>query len=423
VTAARVALIAGGEAHSFAALGRMAARRAAELGPLVPGRPLVLSPTLSVRDVCALHAAVLRGAPVALVPAGAPERERAALRESLPARVPAPVAAMVFTSGSSGRRRCAMLDRDAFAASAAASAARLGWRDDDRWLACLPLAHIGGLSVLSRCLWARRTAVLADPSARFEPAAIAGQIDRDRVTLVSLVPTMLARLLDLEPAWRPPPHLRAVLLGGAPASPALLARAAGRGLPVHTTYGMTETCSHVAIDGQVLPGIDIAIRDGRIAVRGPVLLRGFAPPDDRVPAVDHDGWFVTSDRGELDPEGRLHVLGRADDIIVSAGEKIDPAAVEAVLESIPGVAAACVFAVPDPERGQRIAAALVRDASASARDLDLPRALDDRLSRSAHPRLVAWLDELSLLPSGKLDRQATAVRASQLLAPSGRNRH
>ena len=408
---APVALIAGGESFTFAALARMSARRAAEL-PLAPGRPLALQPALTVRDVCVLYAAALRGAPVALLPARAGQEELASLRAALPARVPEPVAALVYTSGSTGRRRCAMLDRAAFAASAAAGAAVLGWRDDDRWLACLPLSTIGGLSVLSRCLWARRTAVLADPAPGFDPAAVARQIERDRVTVVSLVPTMLLRLLDMAD-WRPPAHLRCVLLGGAAASPSLLARAASRGVPVHTTYGMTETCSHVAIDGRVLPGIELAVRDGRIAVRGPVLLRGFAPPDDADPAVDVDGWFGTSDRGEL-IDGHLHIHGRADDVIVSGGEKIDPAAIEAVLESIPGIASACVFAIPDPQWGEIVAAALV--AGPGGPPPDIEAAIVDRLGRR-RPRRLAWLDELAIAASGKVDRRETARRAAPLVDP------
>jgi O-succinylbenzoic acid--CoA ligase len=406
-----VALIAGGESYTFAALARMSARRAAELS-LATGRPFVLQPALTVRDVCALYAAALRGAPVALLPARAGQEELVALRAAIPARVPEPVAALVYTSGSTGRRRCALLDRTAFAASAAAGAAVLGWRDDDRWLACLPLSTIGGLSVLSRCLWARHTAVLADPAPSFDPAAIARQIERDRVTLVSLVPTMLLRLLDMA-EWHPPAHLRCVLLGGAAASPSLLARAASRGVPVHTTYGMTETCSHVAIDGRVLPGIELAVRDGRIAVRGPVLLRGFAPPDDAIAAVDDDGWFVTADRGDL-TDGRLHVHGRADDVIVSGGEKIDPAAVEAVLESIPGIASACVFAIPDPQWGEVVAAALVAGADVPAAEIEAT--IVDRLGRH-RPRRLAWLGELAIAASGKVDRRETARRAAPFLDP------
>ena len=402
------ALLAGGEAYPLARLARLAARRAGALPRLEPGQPFAIQPSLTLPDVAALLAALLRGAPVALLPP-VPAAEAAALRAALPARVDDAVGALIYTSGSTGRRRCALLDRAAFDASAAAGASVLGWRDDDRWLACLPLAHVGGLSVLTRCLWAGRTAVLTDPSPRFEPAAIAAQIARDRVTLVSLVPTMLARLLDHQPSWQPPAHLRAVLLGGAPAPVSLLARAADRGLTVHTTYGMTETCSHVAIDGRTLPGIELALRDGRIAVRGPVLLRGFAPPDDGEPALDPDGWYVTGDRGAFGDDGRLRVLGRADDVIVTGGEKVDPRAVEVALEALPGV----VFGEPDPAWGERVVAALhAVPGAARAGEAALADALAS-LARHERPRRIVWLDELPLGATGKIDRAAVVRRARE----------
>jgi O-succinylbenzoic acid--CoA ligase len=271
---------------------------------------------------------------------------------------------------------------------------------------------VGGLSDLTRCLWAGRTAVLADPSPRFEPAAIAAQIARDRVTLVSLVPTMLARLLD-QPSWRPPAHLRAVLLGGAPAPVSLLARAADRGLTVHTTYGMTETCSHVAIDGRTLPGIDLALRGGRIAVRGPVLLRGFAPPDDAAPALDPDGWYVTGDRGAFGDDGRLRVLGRADDVIITGGEKVDPRAVEVALEAVPGVDAAVVFGEPDPAWGERVVAALHAVPGAARPGDDALGAALASLARHERPRRIVWLDELPLGPTGKIDRAEVIQRVGR----------
>ena len=423
------ALIAGGEPLSVAALARRAAQHArarararADTTPLGPGRPLVLAdPPLTVDTLALLHAAAARGAPVALLPPRVPAAERARLTAAVPARVADSVAAVLFTSGSTGRRKAVLLDRAAFTAQAAASAAALGWCDDDRWLVCLSLGHIGGLSILSRCLWAGRTAVLADPTpAGFCPAALARQIERDRVTLVSLVPTMLARLLDLAPSWRPPAHLRAVVLGGAPARAALLRRAAAAGVPVRTTYGMTETCSHVAIDGALLPGVGLRLTgpDGdRIALSGPTLLRGYAPPDHEPPAVDQDGWFVTRDRGAVDAAGRLTVLGRADDIIVTGGEKVDPTLVEAALESLPGVAAACVFGVPDPEWGESVAALLVAGPGAPPCPADLTRALADQLGAHERPRRIAFARALPLLAGGKLDRRAAARLAEPMLAP------
>ena len=402
------ALLVGGEPIAWPALLRGAARAARAAGPLRPGRPLVLEPRLHPDDVATLLAAAAREAPVALVPAALAAEERARLRAAIPPAVPEPVGAILFTSGSTGRRKAVLLDRGALAASAAATGAALTWQDDDRWLAALPLAHIGGLAVLVRSLLARRTAALLDPAPRFEPAALARQLVRDRITLVSLVPTMLARLLDHDPAWRPPPHLRAVLLGGAAAPPSLLERARARGVPVLPTYGMTETCSHVALGGRLVPGAEVAIQGERIAVRGPMLLRGYAPPDHAPPALDPDGWFVTADRGRIEPDGRLTVLGRADEVIVTGGAKVDPVQVEAVLVAVPGVAAACVFGLPDPAWGERVVAALVASPEGPPPREVLDRALRDRLGRHERPRQLAFLPELPLAPSGKLDRRAVA---------------
>src|SRR6185437_8373891 len=173
----------------------------------------------------------------------------------------------VYTSGTTGRPKGAVLSRRAFVASAAASAANLGWRDDDRWLVCMPLAHVGGLSILTRCLAAGRTVVL-EP--RFDPDAVLAAIDRERVTLLSVVPTMLTALLE-RPAASALSRLRALLLGGAAAPFSLLETCARRGIPALATYGLTEACSQVTVQrlaqplravpgsGQPLPGVEIRI--------------------------------------------------------------------------------------------------------------------------------------------------------------------
>lgn len=372
--------------------------------------PLVLVPRLHPDDLAAVEDALAAGRPLALVPPRLPSDETRRLTAAVPAELPGDVAAVLFTSGSTGQRKGVVLGRAALDASADASAAVLGRREDDRWLLCLSLATIGGLSIVTRSLRAGRRALLADGGDRFDPPAVIRQIERERVTLVSLVPTMLARMLDH--GWRPPGHLRAVLLGGAPADPALLARAAH--LPLRLTYGMSETASHVAIDGRVLPGIEVAIRDGRIAVRGPVLFRGYLPPHQHLPARDPDGWFVTADRGALSPAGELRVLGRADGAILSGGATVDPAAVEAALCAIPGIAAACAFGVPDPEWGERVAAAVVARGPLPA---DLAAALRGQLAPHELPRRIAVLAELPLGPSGKLDRAEIARRAAGHLRP------
>ncbi|HTM21873.1 MAG TPA: AMP-binding protein, partial [Kofleriaceae bacterium] len=289
-------------------------------------------PRLHPDDLAAVDGALGAGRPLALIPPRLPTDETERLRASIPAELPAGTAAVLFTSGSTGRHKGVLLDRAALEASAAASAAVLGTQRDDRWLLCLSLATIGGLSIVTRSRRAGLRPVLASCGDHFDAASIIEQIERDRITLVSLVPTMLARLLDH--GWRPPDHLRAVLLGGAAAPASQLARAGH--LPLRVTYGMTETCSHVAIDGRAVPGVELAIRNDRIAVRGPVLFRGYLPPHHQLPARDPDGWFVTADRGALADDGRLTVLGRADGAIVTGGANVDPAAVEAALTAVPG---------------------------------------------------------------------------------------
>jgi O-succinylbenzoic acid--CoA ligase len=343
--------------------------------------------------------------------------------EAVPGRSGARV--VLFTSGSTGRSKGVVLPHTAFAASASASAANLGWRDDDRWLCCLPLAHVGGLSILMRCLAARRTAVL-DVGASFDPARIAACIELERITLVSLVPTMLVRLLDM--GWRPPVHLRAVLLGGAAAAPTLLARAAERGVPVLATYGMTETCAQIstqpyqtppATDGRIgppLPGAELRIRGGRIQARGPMLFERYlgAPAP-----IDEAGWFDTGDCGELDADGVLRVLGRADDTIITGGENVHPDEIEPALIEHPSIAAACVFGIADDTWGQIIGAAVLcrdqREPTALAEDL--AGFLASRLPVHKRPRRLAVLPVLATSATEKLDRRHIAQVAAEHLVP------
>ncbi len=353
--------------------------------------------------------------------------------------------AIVFTSGTTGRPRGVVLSRRAFMASAAASAANLGWEDDDRWLLPLPVAHVGGLSIVTRCLLARRTVVLADGA---DASAILDRIERDRVTLVSLVPTLLSRILDVAPA--PPSRLRAVLLGGAGASPALLARAADRGWPVLTTYGLTEACSQVTTQpygtvnrgelgaGPPLPGAGIRIgTDDEIQVRGPMLFDGYledpaasgalGATSDRS-ATEHGdrplptggrgldrpfldgGWFSTRDRGRLDDNGNLHVLGRRVDRIVTGGENVDPMEVEQTLEALPGIREVCVVGIPDDEWGEMVGAALVVEAGFDIDPVDVADNLRQRLAPFKVPRRLVVVERLPRNPMGKLDRHAVARR-------------
>jgi O-succinylbenzoic acid--CoA ligase len=324
-----------------------------------------------------------------------------------------------------------VLSRRAFLAAASASAANFGWQSDDRWLLCLPLAHIGGLSVVTRCLIARRPVVLGGPAQPGESSEqrLARAIVSGRPRLLSLVPTQLSALLQLEPRFELPARVRVILTGGAAAPPSLLAACAERGWPVLTSYGMTEACSQIATErpgsaapaergcGWPLPGVELRLSAGAIQVRGPTLLSGYllgsATP------FDAEGWFTTGDLGRFDATGQLHVLGRIDQMIITGGENVAPAEVEAALAACPGVLEACVFPVPDPHWGQLVVAGLRLQCDADPELLldGVRRELERRLAPFKRPRRYALADAFVYGPTGKLDRRATAQVLSPALRP------
>ncbi len=397
------------------------ASAAAAMGDLPPApaadgalhaQPLLAAPGRST--LLAIWAALERHTPLGLIHARAPEPERAALIARLAAAVvPTDTLAVVFTSGSTGRPKGVVLSRRAARAAAALSAAHLGWREDDRWLLALPLAHVGGLAIVIRCLVARRPLVVT--ASGLDPERLAATLDRHRVTLASLVPTQLDALLAL-PAWRPPPTLRAVLVGGAAAAPKLVARARARGVPVLTTYGMSETFGQVATAsladavppgavGRALPGVTLIAgtvdAPGPIVVDTPTRMTGYL--DEPSPPA---GPLTTADLGFV-ADGWLRVVGRVDDVIVTGGENVHPVAVEAMLLTCPGVAGACVFGVPDPRWGQLVVAAVVTSTGFDrARTLAAAAA---RLPDHARPRRLIEVAALPLTATGKVDRRRAAA--------------
>jgi o-succinylbenzoate---CoA ligase len=373
------------------------------------GAAIVATP--SIDTVLAVYAALAARRPIALLHhrlvRGEADRQRALVAR---AALPTDAAVVLFTSGSTGSARGVVLSRAALAAAAGASALHLGWRDDDRWLLALSLAHAGGLSIVIRCLAGRRPIALCDHD--FDRARVADLLER--CTLASLVPAQLTSLLD-DPAWRPPARLRAVLLGGAPAPLALLERAAERGVRFLTTYGMTETLGQVAtapIDRAGDPAAPLVALDGvaltagserapaPITVRAPMLATRYLDGAPIAPS------FTTSDLGYL-AGGALHVTGRRDDVIITGGENVHPAAIEAVLAATPGVRDACAFGVDDERWGQVVAAALVVDPAFDA----AAAAAHWRAALPAHarPRRLAICAQLPALPSGKIDRRAAAA--------------
>lgn len=344
-----------------------------------------------------------------------------ALESSTPHRLPPTVdddrpAVTVFTSGSTGSPKAAVLSRRALAASARASEANLGWVDGDRWLLSMPLAHVGGLSIVTRCA-AAGTGVVVDPSASFDPASMVELCEREAVTLLSVVPTMLHRLLDL-PEWGLG-GLRAILVGGAAAPVALVRRAVRRKLPVLLTYGLTESCSQVATQsvarlvdpdrcfdvGTPHRGTEICVADGPLRVRGATLFSGYLGPDGALyGGPEADGWWTTSDLGSVDGIGRLQILGRADDVIITGGENVHPFVVEEALRERSSVADACVFGLPDDEWGQKVAALVVLVEGARVDDLE--RSLEEDLASFQRPRLLRAVDALPTNAQGKVDREA-----------------
>jgi len=419
----------GDRQYTFAQLAGMTETRLFALSPeLRDGFPCVLEGTNTLETLVTLYALLEIRVPALLIHPQLMPPERAAL--AIAAARAGPVshpgaAAIIFTSGTTGEPRGAVLTRSGLVASAQASSANLGWRSDDAWLLCMPISRVGGLSIVTRCLAARRCAVLAGG---FDAGPFPDWIATQRITLVSLVPTMLTRVFDAHPAWRAPEHLRAVLLGGAKASPRLLRRAEERRLPVIVTYGLTETSSQVVATpyaarfapcdcgaGTALRGTGVRIDNGRIEVRGPTLMAGYWNDAPLAP----DAWVDTGDLGEIHAGGCLHVHARRADLIVTGGENAYPAEVEKTLEAFPGIAAAGVFGVPDEMWGHTVAAALVAEKTPPP-DTALFDYVSKQLAPHKRPRHVCYLPRLPIASSGKLDRRALADNAPLLrpLAPA-----
>ena len=298
---------------------------------------------------------------------------------------------VIRSSGTTGTPKAIELTYANHVAAAAASRDALGTDEDDRWLCPLPLHHVGGLNVLVRTAIHRTTVIVHE---RFDAARVRAALEGGEATLVSLVPTMLARLRDA--GLGRAPGLRAVALGGGPVPPALLDWAAAAGIPVVPVYGMTETCSQVVagIPGRALEGVALSVADdGEILVRGPMVARA---------ALSPDGWLHTGDRGRLDADGLLHLDGRLKDLIVTGGENVAPLTVEAALASHPAVSDAGVAGRPDPEWGEAVVAYVVlREDTAEAELVAWCRA---RLARHEVPKRVESVAELPRNAAGKLLR-------------------
>ncbi|MFO0616154.1 MAG: AMP-binding protein [Polyangiaceae bacterium] len=371
--------------------------------------PVALVASPREREIDAALEILASGRPLLpLHPRHSPEERARTVARVMESEIPDGTGAILATSGSTGEPKLCALSTDALFASARASRANIPLGRGDRWLLVMSFAHAGGLSILTRCLEAGASVVGIEADA-FSTARVIEAL-RSGVTHVSLVPTMLAKLLD-EGGGDALASVRAALVGGAACPPALYERARREGVPILTTYGLTEAGSQVSTQrlaeparrtasdsGDPLGGTRVSIERGRIVVRGPTLMSGYlgAPPI--------RGVFETEDVGRVDEEGRLHVLGRADDMIVTGGENVHPLEVERALASITGVEAALVCGIPDPTWGEIVGAVVVLTEGARLEAID--EEARSALPSFRVPRRWKPVPALPIAPSGKPDRRA-----------------
>jgi O-succinylbenzoic acid--CoA ligase len=309
----------------------------------------------------------------------------------------------VLTSGSTGMPRPVALSYGNFLWNAVGSGFNIGVQPEDRWLCCVPLSHIAGLGIVMRSVIYGTAAVVHDG---FEVDGVAAALESDGITVVSVVATMLTRLLEAGADLSGP---RAILVGGGPVPEEPLEEAIAKGATVVQTYGLTETCSQVTTlapadarrklgsAGRPLLTTHLRIQDGEILVQGPTVATG---------AADSDGWLHTGDLGQIDEEGFLYVSDRIDDLIVSGGENVVPAEVEEVLLRHPEVAEAAVIGREDPEWQQAVTAVVVLEDDSEVTPEDLRRYCADSLAGFKVPKRVELALALPRTPSGKLMRRA-----------------
>ncbi len=337
---------------------------------------------------------------------------------------PQSIRLIIHTSGSEGEPRGVMHTAAGIEAASRAACRRLEFDREGLWLVCLAPWHIGGIAILERALQ-QQARVLVVP--RFDAEAVWGNLQRHPVTHISLVPAMLAGLLEIAGVQPPPAHLRKVLIGGGALPQPLLLKALDRGWPLCVSYGLTEAGSQAATlctpgrqwhpgdAGLPLNGMEIGIKSGAeqygpVMLRGPMLMAGYLntalQPGD---GLSEDGWFQSSDLGRIDDSGHLHVLGRGDDMIISGGVNVHPSPVEKVIYQHPGIREAAVIGVPDPVFGETVIAMVVGTISSGG----LLAWCRERLPSSHRPRRVIHLETMPLRSTGKIDRKRLRKIAAQ----------
>jgi o-succinylbenzoate---CoA ligase len=346
------------------------------------------------------------------------------------------VQAIIYTSGTTGVPKGVQLSYGNHWHSAIASAMHLGVDRSDRWLLCLPLYHVGGLAIMWRSLIYGTTAILLQ---RFDPEAVIRAIATEQVTMLSLVPTMLLRILENAEFPNSLPHwqnLRGILLGGAAPSQALLNRCLDLKLPIMPTYGLTEAASQVTTllcqDLERKPGssgqpllcdririveiedehTEVAIGEvGQILVQGTNVMRGYINCS---PDVIKDGWLHTGDLGYVDREGFLYVVNRRSDLIISGGENIYPTEIEMILGKHPDILEVCIVGTEDPEWGQIVTAVAIAKQPITLDEIQT-FCTSHHLARYKLPRILHVVESLPRTANGKLSRQRVREFISQVI--------
>ncbi|MER3455421.1 MAG: o-succinylbenzoate--CoA ligase [candidate division GAL15 bacterium] len=359
-----------------------------------------------------------------LLPEARPEQVRPTDRHPAGA-----VQGILYTSATTGHPKGAQLTFGNHFWSALANNLHLGCGPEGTWLVVLPLYHVGGLAVLWRAALAGAQVVLHE---QFDPDAFLRELDGG-VAYTSLVPTLLERILQARAGRPAPSTLRAVLVGGGPVRAELVERAARAGWPIAPTYGLTEATSQVATLHPSLalqrpgcagrPLLGVQVRAGRsadnpeeIRVRGPTVMKGYFRRPDATSQALRGGWLHTGDVGYLDEDGFLHVVDRREDLIVTGGENVYPAEVEAVLKAHPGVEEAAVVGVPDPYWGQQVVAFVQLRAKGGLDPQDLVAFCREHLAGFKVPRRVWVVEDLPRAGLDKLRRGQLRERAARLLA-------
>lgn len=342
-------------------------------------------------------------------------------KTALPAIGSGELFAYLFTSGSSGRTKLVPCKRRQIEHSASKSAALLKPGQQGLWLHCLALNHIGGAGIIARSLL-YNTGIYR--TGGFDSEAVAALISgNSQIEVVSLVPTMLKRLLELD-QFNPNPNLKAILLGGGPVSPEILTEANNRGFPVLTSYGMTETCGMIAVQkyepskdlstGKVLGGNKIKIvnedgkpaapgKTGNILLKGPQVFEGYEDEQGSRDSFTKGGWFKTGDFGSLNA-GSLTVETRRTDMIITGGENVSPFEVEAVINRLPGVLESAVSGIPDKEWGQKIIAFIAFEMKELEDIPQITSSLKQLLPSYKVPKAIHAVKALPKTSLGKLER-------------------